>query len=100
MRYSNVFSLYRTNNIQEVSRMKKSMRHRSNSVHGRGKRIVAFALSAVFLAACCPIALAKEDSSAPLTLEQIAAMTKEELAAIPQEQSDATLNKMAQLWRD
>lgn len=80
--------------------MKKSTKHSSNNVHCHGKRIVAFALSAVFLTACCPIAFAAEDSSAPLTPEQISGMTNEQLAAIPQEQSDATLSKMAQLFKD
>lgn len=80
--------------------MKKSTKHSSNNVCGRGKRIVAFALSAVFLTACCPIAFAAEDSSAPLTPEQISGMTNEQLAAIPQEQSDATLSKIAQLALD
>lgn len=80
--------------------MKKSTKHSSNNVCGRGKRIIAFTLSAVFLTACCPIAFAEEDSSAPLTPEQISGMTYEQLAAIPQEQSDATLNKITQLWWD
>ena len=36
----------------------------------------------------------------PLTPDEFAGMTHEEVAAISQEQSDATLNKMVQLWQD
>lgn len=65
------------------------------------KRIVACILSAAFLMACCPLTFAAEENPAtPLTPEQVAQMTDEELAAISQEQSDATLNKMAQLFQD
>lgn len=36
----------------------------------------------------------------PLTARELAQMTDEEIAALSQEQSDATLNKMAQLFQD
>lgn len=78
----------------------KSMKQLTSNTHTRGKKIVAFALSAVFLTASCPIAFAAEDSSAPLTPEQISSMTHEQLSSISQEQSDATLNKMVQMLQN
>ena len=64
------------------------------------RKTVAGLLSVVFFAACCPITFAAEDTSVPLTPGELAGMTHEEIAAISQEQSDATLNKMAQLFQD
>lgn len=64
------------------------------------RKTVAGLLSVVFFAACCPIAFAAEDSNVPLTPDELAGMTHEEVATISKEQSDATLNKMAQLFQD
>lgn len=72
----------------------------ANNVRRYTRKTVAGLLSVVFFAACCPIAFAAEDPDVPLTPDELAGMTHEEIAAISQEQSDATLNKMAQLWQD
>ena len=72
----------------------------ANNVLRYTRKTVAGLLSVVFFAACCPIAFAEEDSDAPLTPDELAGMTREEISAISQEQSDATLNKMAQLFQD
>lgn len=72
----------------------------ANNVRCYTRKTVAGLLSVVFFAACCPIAFAEEDSDAPLTPDELAGMTREEISAISQEQSDATLNKMAQLFQD
>lgn len=69
-------------------------------IYRDAKRISACILSAVFLLACCPLAYAAEEEAPPLTPEQIAQMTDAQIAAISQEQSDATLNKMSQLFLD
>ena len=64
------------------------------------KKMTACVLSAALLLACCPLALAAERDADPLTAQELARMTDEEIAALSQEQSDATLNKMAQLFQD
>ena len=64
------------------------------------KKMTACVLSAVLLLACCPLALAAERDADPLTVQELAKMTDEEIAALSQAQSDATLNKMAQLFQD
>ena len=71
-----------------------------NNARRYTRKTVAGLLSVVFFAACCPIAFAAEEPDAPLTPDELAGMTHEEIAAISQEQSDATLNKMVQLWQD
>ncbi len=64
------------------------------------KKVTACILSTVLLLACCPLALAAEHDPDPLTAQELAQMTDEQIAALSQEQSDATLNKMAQLFQD
>ncbi len=64
------------------------------------KKMTACVLSAVLLLACCPLALAAEHDPDPLTAQELARMTDEEIAALSRQQSDATLNKMAQLFQD
>lgn len=64
------------------------------------QKSIACILSAVFVTVCCPIAFAAEDPAGPLTPDELARMTDEQIAAISQEQSDATLSKMAQLFQD
>lgn len=64
------------------------------------QKSIACILSAVFVTACCPIAFAAEDPAGPLTPDELAHMTDEQIAALSQEQSDATLSKMAQLFQD
>jgi len=64
------------------------------------KKVTACVLSAALLLACCPLALAAEPDTDPLTAQELAQMTDEQIAALSQEQSDATLNKMAQLFQD
>ena len=72
----------------------------ANNARRYTRKTVAGLLSVVFFAACCPIAFAAEEPDAPLTPDELAGMTHEEIAAISKEQSDATLNKMVQLWQD
>lgn len=64
------------------------------------KKVTACVLSAALLLACCPLALAAEPDTDPLTAQELTQMTDEQIAALSQEQSDATLNKMAQLFQD
>ncbi len=64
------------------------------------KKMTACVLSAVLLLACCPLALTAERDADPLTAQELAKMTDEQIAALSQEQSDATLNKMARLFQD
>ena len=64
------------------------------------KKVTACILSTVLLLACCPLALAAEHDPDPLTAQELTQMTDEQIAALSQEQSDATLNKMAQLFQD
>ncbi|MFR8011810.1 MAG: hypothetical protein ACLU8W_08665 [Clostridia bacterium] len=72
----------------------------ANNARRYTRKTVAGLLSVVFFAACCPITFAAEDPSVPLTPDELAGMTHKEIAAISREQSDATLNKMAQLFQD
>ena len=72
----------------------------ANNARRYTRKTVAGLLSVVFFAVCYPITFAAEDPSVPLTPDELAGMTHEEIAAISQEQSDATLNKMAQLFQD
>ena len=64
------------------------------------KKVTACVLSTVLLLTCFPLALAAEPDTDPLTAQELTQMTDEQIAALSQEQSDATLNKMAQLWLD
>lgn len=82
--------------------MKQSIQETSaRSLFSRcAKKATACVLSAVLLLACCPLALAAEHDPDPLTAQELAQMTNEQIAALSQEQSDATLNKMAQLFQD
>lgn len=83
------------------TRMKRTGRTQTASTIRRyTQKSIACILSAVFVTACCPFAFAAEDPAGPLTPDELARMTDEQIAAISQEQSDATLSKMAQLFQD
>lgn len=65
------------------------------------KKVTACILSATMVILCCPFAFAAEEiDSTPLTPQELGRMTEAEIVAISQEQSDATLNKMVQLYND
>lgn len=83
------------------ARMKRTGRTQTASTIRRyTQKSIACILSAVFVTACCPIAFAAEDPAGPLTPDELARMTDEQIAALSQEQSDATLSKMVQLFQD
>lgn len=62
------------------------------------KKLIACAMVAVILFTCCTMAFAAGDEQLALTPEQLKGMTQEQLAELSQEKSDATLNKMMQLF--
>ena len=80
--------------------MKKTTKNFKLHYLSQSKKALAFLLSALFMVLCCPISFAEESSSNPLTPSELAQMSEDEVAAISQEQSDATLNKMVQLFQD
>ena len=80
--------------------MKKTTKNFKLHYSSRSKKAVAFLLSVLFTVLCCPISFAAESSSNPLTPSELAQMSEDEVAAISQEQSDATLDKMVQLFQD
>ena len=83
-------------------RMKQSIQKaNARSLFSRcAKKVTACVLSTVLLLTCFPLALAAEPDTDPLTAQELTQMTDEQIAALSQEQSDATLNKMAQLFQD
>lgn len=62
------------------------------------KKIIACTMTAVILFTCCTMAFAANGKQLALTPEQLKGMTQEQLAELSQEKSDATLNKMMQLF--
>lgn len=62
------------------------------------KKLIACAMVAVILFTCCTMAFAVSDEQLALTPEELKGMTQEQLAELSQEKSDATLNKMMQLF--
>lgn len=62
------------------------------------KKLIACAMVAVILFTCCTMAFAAGDEQIALTPEQLKGMTQEQLIELSQEKSDATLNKMMQLF--
>lgn len=78
--------------------MKKSTQSIMVSFIRYVKKIIACAMTAVILFMCCTMAFAVGDEQLALTPEQLKGMTQEQLAELSQEKSDATLNKMMQLF--